>query len=247
MPSRYTGKIEAKMRDWGLDQIEQIDDDIEKLESNGKAIVQYLNDIHFSMPLGIALRIHVADKYSDLFDEKTKSYRFTLRNGMSITTKDYTADDYDYLSDDLSEYADIMISIIETYNSEAADDLMKKLTRQEIRRMLRADTCKRDKMILIGFALHMDNKEVHKFLTDILAEQTYNYRNPEEIIALFCQSHESYNTYAEYNRLLNEYNKMEEKPSAEKASPNFKFFCSITRTARASLPRAWRGAIGRWR
>lgn len=217
MPSKYTIKLINKMQDWGLDQIEQIDDDIDRLEENGKAIVQYLNDIHFSMPLGMALRIHIADKYSDSFDKKTNTYHFTLKNDTQVTTKDYTDDDYDYLSDDLSEYADIFISIIEMYNADSYEKITEKLTRQEIRRMLRAETCKRDKMILIGFALHMNNKEVYKFLTDILAEQTYNYRNPDEIIALFCQSHEEYNTYSEYTRLLEEYSKIEEKPSEEKA------------------------------
>ena len=103
-----------------------------------------------------------------------------------------------------------------SYNTESANKIMEELNRQEIRRLLKAETCKRSKMFLLGFALHMNDKEIYKFLTDILAEQTYNYRNPKEIIALFCQSHEEHNTYAEYMRLTEAYNKLEEIPSEEK-------------------------------
>lgn len=216
MPSKYTEKLLIKMQDWGLDMIEQIDDDIFKLEENGKAIVEYLNNIHFSMPLGMALRIHIAEKYKQSFDEATKTYTFALGNGIYVKTKDYNADNYDYLSDDLSEYTDVIISLIKTYNTESANKIMEELNRQEIRRLLKAETCKRSKMFLLGFALHMNDKEIYKFLTDILAEQTYNYRNPKEIIALFCQSHEEHNTYAEYMRLTEAYNKLEEIPSEEK-------------------------------
>lgn len=214
--SKYTRKIEQKMQDWGFDKIEQIDDDIEKLADNGQAIVEYLSDIKFSSPLGMALRIHIANKYNTCFDEANKKYRFTLKDGSEVETKDYNSDDYDFISDDVSEYTDIIISIIKIYNSDCAEVIMEKLTRQEIRRILKAETCQRRKMFMVGFALHMNDKEMHKFLTDILAEQTYNYRNAEEIIALFCQSHEKYNTYSEYLRLVEEYKKLEEPKSKEK-------------------------------
>lgn len=214
--SRHTIKMLEKMQNWGLEQIEQIDDDIEKLEENGKAIVEYLNDLHFSSPLGTALRVHIADKYSTFFDEKSGAYTFVLKNGEQVKTKDYNSDDYDFTKDDLAQYTDIIISIIETYNADCAEKIMKKLTRQEIRRLLKATTCQRSKMFLLGFALHMNEMEMHKFLTDILAEQTYNYRNPHEIIALFCQSHEEHNTYSEYLRMVNEYDSLEEVSSKEK-------------------------------
>ncbi|MGN1418325.1 MAG: hypothetical protein ACI4W6_03265 [Acutalibacteraceae bacterium] len=206
--SKYTQRLINKMQDWGL-VIEEIDDDIAKLGENGKAIVKYLNDIHFSMPLGIALRIHLCDKFSDSYDEVSRLYTFTLTNGTQVKTKDCNSENYDFTAEDLSEYTEVFISIIEKYNSESAEAIMSKLTKQEIRRMLKSETCLRNKMFLISFALHMNHKETNKFLTDILAEQTYNYRNPEEIIALFCQSHEEYNSYAEYERLKNRFNSLE--------------------------------------
>ena len=61
-------------------------------------------------------------------------------------------------------------------------------------------------MFLISFALHMNSVEMKKFLTDVLAEQTYNYRDPEEIIALYCQSNESINTYGDYLRIKKRFN-----------------------------------------
>ena len=47
----------------------------------------------------------------------------------------------------------------------------------------------------------MDSEYTSKFLTDVLAEQTYNYREPKEIIALFCQSNEDFNSYQKYDEL----------------------------------------------
>ena len=195
----YTKMLDAKMNDWGLERIYEIEDNIEKLEENEEEIIKYLNNIRYSLPLGIALRRYICTK----FGIKTKDgYKVTMANGKTYVLKDFQSDDYDLQNDDIKEYIEIFQSINEKYNTDNNDNLSLEIPKPEIRRLLRSTTyCLRSKMFLLSFALHMNNKEMEKFLTDVLAEQTYNYRDPEEIIALFCQSDENINSYPDYLRI----------------------------------------------
>lgn len=195
----YTKMLDAKMNDWGLERIYEIEDNIEKLEENEEEIIKYLNNIRYSLPLGIALRRYICTK----FGIKTKDgYKVTLSDETSYILKDFQSDDYDLQNDDIKEYIEIFQFINEKYNTDESDNLSLEIPKPEIRRLLRSTTyCLRSKMFLLSFALHMNNKEMEKFLTDVLAEQTYNYRDPEEIIAMFCQSDERINTYPDYLRI----------------------------------------------
>lgn len=195
----YTKILDAKMNDWGLERIYEIEDNIEKLEENEEEIIKYLNNIRYSLPLGIALRRYICTK----FGIKTKDgYKVTMFNGKTCVLKDFQSDDYDLQNDDIKEYIEIFQSINEKYNTDNNGKLSLEIPKPEIRRLLRSTTyCLRSKMFLLSFALHMNNKELEKFLTDVLAEQTYNYRDPEEIIALFCQSDENINSYPDYLRI----------------------------------------------
>ena len=195
----YTKMLDAKMNDWGIERIYEIEDNIEKLEENEEEIIKYLNNIRYSLPLGIALRRYICTK----FGIKTKDgYKVTLSDETSYILKDFQSDDYDLQNDDIKEYIEIFQFINEKYNTDESDNLSLEIPKPEIRRLLRSTTyCLRSKMFLLSFALHMNNKEMEKFLTDVLAEQTYNYRDPEEIIAMFCQSGERINTYPDYLRI----------------------------------------------
>lgn len=195
----YTKMLDAKMNDWGLERIYEIEDNIEKLEENEEEIIKYLNNIRYSLPLGIALRRYICTK----FGIKTKDgYKVTLSDETSYILKDFQSDDYDLQNDDIKEYIEIFQFINEKYNTDESGNLSLEVPKPEIRRLLRSRTyCLRSKMFLLSFALHMNNKEMEKFLTDVLAEQTYNYRDPEEIIAMFCQSDERINTYPDYLRI----------------------------------------------
>ena len=192
----YTKMLDAKMNDWGLERIYEIEDNIEKLEENEEEIIKYLNNIRYSLPLGIALRRYICTK----FGIKTKDgYKIILSDEKSYILKDFQSDDYDLQNDDIKEYIEIFQFINEKYNTDKSSNLSLEIPKPEIRRLLRSTTyCLRSKMFLLSFALHMNNKEMEKFLTDVLAEQTYNYRDPEEIIAMFCQSDERINTYPDY-------------------------------------------------
>ena len=195
----YTKMLDAKMNDWGLERIYEIEDNIEKLEENEEEIIKYLNNIRYSLPLGIALRRYICTK----FGIKTKDgYKVTLSDETSYILKDFQSDDYDLQNDDIKEYIEIFQFINEKYNTDESDNLSLEIPKPEIRRLLRSTTyCLRSKMFLLSFALHMNNNEMEKFLTDVLAEQTYNYRDPEEIIAMFCQYDERINTYPDYLRI----------------------------------------------
>lgn len=201
MQDGYTNILTGKINDWGLDKIYEMEDDIYGLENRVPEIIDYLKDIHFSMPLGLALRRYICEQYSNGFDEERQCYSFTLPEKV-IFTKDYTHEDYDIENDDITEYIEIFNYINAKFNTDANGNLTIDIPKAEIRRQLRATTgCIRKKMFDLSFALHMDSEYTSKFLTDVLAEQTYNYREPKEIIALFCQSNEDFNSYQKYVEL----------------------------------------------
>lgn len=170
------------------------------------------------MPLGIALRRYICTK----FGEKTENcYKVTLSDEKSYTLKDFQSDDYDLQNDDIKEYIEIFQLINEKYNTDESGNLSLEISKPEIRRLLRSTTyCLRSKMFLLSFALHMNNKEMEKFLTDVLSEQTYNYRDPEEIIAMFCQSDERINTYPDYLRIKAKFSEAVKKNPIENNSQN---------------------------
>lgn len=212
----YTKMLDAKMNDWGLERIYEIEDNIEKLEENEEEIIKYLNNIRYSMPLGIALRRYICTKFGIKIKD---GYKVTLSDEKSYILKDFQSDDYDLQNDDIKEYIEIFQFINEKYNTDESSNLSLEVPKPEIRRLLRSTTyCLRSKMFLLSFALHMNNKEMEKFLTDVLAEQTYNYRDPDEIIAMFCQSDERINTYPDYLRIKAKFGEAVKKNSIENNS-----------------------------
>lgn len=209
----YTKILDAKMTDWGLERIYEIEDNIEKLEENEEEIIKYLNNIRYSLPLGIALRRYICTKFGE---KRGDSYKVTMTNGKSYILKDFQSDDYDLQNDDIKEYIEIFQFINEKYNTDDNGNLSLEIPKPEIRRLLRSTTyCLRSKMFLLSFALHMNSEEMQKFLTDVLAEQTYNYRDPDEIIALFCQSDENINSYPDYLRIKAKFSKAVKQSSPE--------------------------------
>lgn len=204
MKDGYTKKLSQKINDWGFEKIGEIEDDLKSLENKVPEIIDYLKDIHFSMPLGLALRRYICEFLEAKYDFEKHCYIFDLPE-KTIVTKDYDPEkneNYDIENDDISEYIELFDYINKKYNRDENGNLTLVIPRAEVRRQLRATTvCLRDKMFLLSFALHMNNEYTSKFLTDILAEQTYNYREPTEIIAYFCQSHDKFNSYSQYLEL----------------------------------------------
>ena len=201
MKDGYTEIMTEKINDWGLDKIYEMEDDIYGLEDRVPEIIDYLKDIHFSMPLGLALRRYICEQYSNGFDTVKQCYSFDLPEKV-IFTGDYTSEEYNIETDDVAEYIEIFNYINEKFNTDSNGNLTIDIPKAEIRRQLRATTgCIRKKMFDLSFALHMNSEYTSKFLTDVLAEQTYNYREPQEIIALFCQSNEEFNSYQKYDEL----------------------------------------------
>lgn len=192
----HTEWLNTKMTEYE-EKIYEMEDDMASFEENETAILNYLNDIHFSMPLGLALRRYLCTKYAQ-FDLQNNVYIFNF-NDKKIILNDYKRENYDITKDELAEYTDVFIRIDSKYNSVDGKESLTGFTKAEARRMFKTDTyCTRDKMFLISFALHMNADEMHKFLTDILSEQTYNFRNPNEVIAFFCQTHNEFNSFYSY-------------------------------------------------
>lgn len=200
----FTQWMGVKMDEWS-EKIYEIEDGISSIEDNEEEIVGYLKNVTCSNPLGLALRRYLCTKYGEGPDVNG-CYGIKLSDGKTVKVSDYIRENYDINNDDIAEYVDVFLDINARYNKDSSGNMLLDFTKAEARRMLRVDTsCTREKMFLISFALHMDIDDTHKFLTDVLAEQTYNFRNPDEVIAYFCQSFEEHNSYAEYLRLKKEY------------------------------------------
>lgn len=231
MKDGYTEIMTEKINDWGLDKIYEMEDDMYGLENKVSEIIDYLKDIHFSMPLGLALRRYICEKHSNGYDAEKQCYSFTLPDKV-VFTKDYTSEDYDIETDDIAEYIEIFNYINAKYNTDDNGQLSIEIPKAEIRRQLRATTgCVRKKMFDLSFALHMDSEYTSKFLTDVLAEQTYNYREPNEIIALFCQSNEEFNSYRKYDELCKLFNlKSKDVVITKDKKPNYTSFARATVT-----------------
>lgn len=222
----YTQMLESKIHDWGLDQIYEIEDNIELLADKEEELVEYLKDIRYSIPLGKALRRYICNKFGE---SNEGGYLVTLDNGNRYQLKDYKDANYDLQNDDINEYVEILQSINEQYNTSADGELLLTLKKPEIRRLLRSTTyCVRSKMFLLSFALHMNADEMKKFLTDVLAEQTYNYRDPQEIIALFCQSNDEWNSYETFLRIKDSFQKAVDlsAPCLERPMDNYTSFAT---------------------
>lgn len=205
-----TEKIKEKL-DIFSDRIWSIDDGLASIDDNEDAIIAYLNDICSASAMGIALRRYFCKKFGNKLDDG--GYSFVLQNGSVLQVGDYLKDDYDVENDDIKAYSDIFYDIYLKYN---AYEPISTFTKAEARRLLRMDSaCQRKKMFTISFALHVNTEDMDWFLMDVLAEQSYNLRNPQEIIAYFCHSQEQYNSYAEYVRLTEAYFAMSDGKSTE--------------------------------
>lgn len=231
----FTDRLISKMSDFE-EMIYDIEDGISSLSENEEAIIEYLKDIRCSMPMGLALRRYLCSKFSDGYTEDAENVVFTLDDGRKITVRNYTSDDYDILEDDVKEYTDICVYLNEKYNTNTDGIVVLDITKAEFRRLIRSTTvCLRSKMFLLSFALHMNAEEVTKFLTDVLAEQSYNYRDPDEIIACFCHTHEEVNSYPEFLRIKEEYAKRASVPNPDNVErENYTWYAKIVMTVQVS-------------
>ncbi len=225
----YTTHIKMKMENFEQ-VIYDIEDKLFTLGDKEAEIIAYLNDKRCSVSLGLMLRRYLCGKFADNNNEDAEEITFTLDHGRVITVANYLGDDYDVSTGNVNEFAEICLYLNEKYNSSPDGKLLLDIKKTEFARLLRLNTeCTRAKMFDLSFALHMDSEELAKFLTDILAEQTYNFRTPEEIVAFYCHTHEEVNNYGEYLRLLA---KWEERLKAvsPQASPkeNYTFYAKLT-------------------
>lgn len=205
MKDGFTNKINEKQTEWS-EKVRAIAEDIRGHKDNFEAIADYLSNYHFSMPIGIALRRFLCEKYAGELNPQNTCYTYILSDGKEVVVKDHTDEAYDIEKDDVDEYVTVFFDVVSRYNSDSEEKLGEILTRQEIRRLFKSTTdCKREKLFVLSFALHLDALETCKALNEVLGEQTYNSREPYEIIAYFCQSNEEFNSYGKYLQLCREF------------------------------------------
>lgn len=211
----YTSWLNAKMDEW-TEKIYDMEDDISSFEENEVKLIEYLRDVCCSLPIGLALRRYICSKYC-IYDSEADNYSIELSGGKKLTLSNYLNDNYDVKTTDVNEFAEIFLEINNKYNTAPDGSLLLKLSKAESKRFIKSETvCRRDTMFFISFALHMDADDMHKFLTDVLAEQTYNMRKPDEIIAYFCQSHDAYNSYSKYLELCEKYKSLKGNDDSQK-------------------------------
>lgn len=201
----YTQYVQIKMDELS-DSIYEIEDQIRSMGESSGRIIAYLNDVRYTLSMGLALRRFLCRKYSNGYDIERNGYAFRLSSGDEVFVGNYIHDDYSIQSDDIKEYVMVMEDVLRRYNSNYMETALSVFKTPELRRLLRLETvCLRSKLFLLSFALRMDREDTHWFLTQVLAEQTYNFHQPEEIIAYFCQTNEEFNSYQMYRELLEAY------------------------------------------
>lgn len=159
---------------------------IDELYSTENAI-EYLNDKRNTMNFSFELRRFICKK----FGEKTKDNKYICILKNEKEEKKIILDSFDLDNFSLNEYEDLILFYGKKNNVH--------ISRADARRWVKDEvSCKRHKLFQISFALEMTIEETNMFLTKILCEQGYNFRNEEEIIYYFCRKNNiSYNRATE--------------------------------------------------
>ncbi len=86
-------------------------------------------------------------------------------------------------------YRDIVVeSFKETYTPKSMNPTSTKLT-SLVNNWLNQASVKRETVFLLGFGLRMSVEDVSDFLTRVLREQDFDFRNPDEVIYWYCYFH----------------------------------------------------------
>lgn len=96
----------------------------------------------------------------------------------------------------------IMESFRETYTPKSMTPTTAKLS-SLVNNWLSQASVKRDTVFLLGFGLRMSSEDVSEFLTRVLREQDFDFRNPEEVIYWYCYC--KHLKYGEAERYLEKY------------------------------------------
>lgn len=148
---------------------------IDELYSTENAI-EYLNDKRNTMNFSFELRRFICKK----FGKKTKDNKYICLLKNEKEERKIILDSYDLDKFSLKEYEDLILFYGKKNNVH--------ISRADGRRWVKDEvSCKRHKLFQISFALEMTIEETNMFLTKILCEQGYNFRNEEEIIYYFCR------------------------------------------------------------
>lgn len=210
MKDGYTLKIAKKTEEWLL-KVKQFETDGQALVDNIPAFTEYLSNYRFFTPIGLAIRRFLCEMYGKPCRDKNKGYVYVLMDGKEVFTGDHASETYDITKDDVNEYVDIFFDAAYRNNPDMLDYYKSQPVRQEVRRLIKSNTdCNRKKIFFIALSIHLDEDQVTKLLNETLSEATYNFRDAEEIIALFCNSHDEFNSYGKYIELCKKYEKIKE-------------------------------------
>lgn len=96
-------------------------------------------------------------------------------------------------------YRDIVVeSFKETYTPKSMNPTSTKLS-SLVNNWLNQASVKRETVFLLGFGLRMSTEDVSDFLTRVLREQDFDFRNPDEVIYWYCYFHQlGYHKAEEY-------------------------------------------------
>lgn len=102
-------------------------------------------------------------------------------------------------------YRDIVVeSFKETYTPKSMNPTSTKLS-SLVNNWLNQASVKRETVFLLGFGLRMSTEDVSDFLTRVLREQDFDFKNPDEVIYWFCYFHHlGYHKAEEYKEKFQE-------------------------------------------
>lgn len=113
-------------------------------------------------------------------------------------------------------YRDIVIeSFHETYTPKSMNPTSTKLT-SLVNNWLNQASVKRETVFLLGFGLRMSVEDVSDFLTRVLREQDFDFRNPEEVIYWYCYFKQL--GYHQAEELKQKYAALEPNPRYQEAA-----------------------------
>lgn len=182
-----------------------------KSTSNVNTIIDYLNRECLGIPLGIYLRryiLHSGNCSLETVPSDTKTPYHLTYDGKKYKLKNIGGKNYS-VKDELDEYYELFNKISRKFNTTSDKKYLfqGQMTKQNVTRFLSEASVTKKTALNISFALHMNADATNKMFTDILADHGFNFRDENEVIAYYCQSDDSRNSYENYLRLKAELEK----------------------------------------
>ncbi len=198
----------AKIPDWmrELDLEETVDDTLHEFEYTKRAARSFRHLVN-------------SEDFEDL--DRESIYQFLKSRKEAIPFGSYlkryiylkTEMEDDFDSIDEKEYQHTIMSSFEENQAPRAFEETTRKWSATVKKWLQQDTAQRKTVFLLGFGLNMSPEDVSDFLTKVLLEADFNFRDPRETIYWHC--YENHFPYRKAQDLLQMFSAMKSEPLPE--------------------------------